>query len=143
MKWWKSKYRVITVVFILIGIGVFLWLEEVPYYSKKLYWTEFSLRLARMNVNKFKQITGRNPNSLCEINQYAQKYPDSSLRKIALGEYMTNTDGNKEEYASLNGQGGMFYNTETGKVKVNLTKPVKHYLRFYFGKKRNEVPADW
>jgi len=142
-KWWKLRTKVTVIVFTLIGIGTLLWFEEVQYYSKKLLWTEFSLHLARANIRKFHQITGRNPHSLGEINQYAQEHTDSGLRKIAFGEYLTNTDGNKEEYTSLNGQGGLFYNERTGEVKVNLTKPVKHYLRLYFGKYRNEIPADW
>jgi len=142
-KWWKLRTRVIVIVCVLIGVGAILCIEEVPYYSKKLLWTKFSLRLARMNISQFRQTKARNPHSLGEINQYAQEHPDSGLRKIAFGEYLTNTNGNKKEYTSLNGQGGMFYNAETGEVKVNLTKPVKYYLRLYFGEKRNEIPADW
>ena len=43
----------------------------------------------------------------------------------------------------LNGKGGLYYNKETGEVRVNVTKPLKHYFIFYFGEERNDVAAEW
>ena len=142
-KWWKIRTPIKIFIFIAIGIGTILWIEEVQYYSKKLHWTEYSLRLARMDISKFRQITSRDPNSLNEIYEYAKKHRDSGLYGKKYGEYLTDTDGNKKESQVLNGQGGLFYNKETGEVKVNLTKPVKSYLHLYFGASRNDIPADW
>ncbi len=143
MKWWKMRFKIVICVFLLICIAFFLWIEEVRYYPKKIFSTEFSLQLARKDVERFKEINNRLPMSLSEINTYAIENPNSHLREIPFGEYITDIDGNREEYGELNGKGGLFYNPNTGEVKVNLTKSVGHYLRLYFGKQRNEIPAEW
>jgi len=141
---WKRRNRTFpVVVLLLIGLAVFLWIEGVGDYMKQLRWTEYSLRLARQNIISFREITGRNPISLSEINQYAKRNINSGLRQKPFGEHLSDVDGNRQEHNILNGQGGLFYDPESGVVKVNLTKPIKSYLRLYFGKKRNEIPSEW
>ncbi len=50
---------------------------------------------------------------------------------------------NSKEYDVLNGEGGWYYNKETGEVKLNITKPVKDYVQAYVGEIGNEIPSDW
>ncbi|NIM06327.1 MAG: hypothetical protein GTN65_12095 [Armatimonadetes bacterium] len=143
MTWYKIRPMVLIALLALFAGGIALWLAEVPDYWKKVHWTEFSLRLARLNVSSFREITGRFPDSLAEINQYASQHPDSGLRERPFGEYITETDGNREEHAILTGEGGLHYDKETGVVKVNLTEPLGHYLPLYWGSKRRQIPAEW
>lgn len=142
-KWWNVRSTIIILALLVIGVGIVLLQEEVPYYSKKYHWTKYSLRLARMDINRFKQVTGRYPNSLNEISEYAKEHGDLGFYGKRYGEFLTDTEGNQIESQILNGQGGLFYNKENGEVKVNITKPVKNYLHLYFGTERNEVPSDW
>ena len=45
--------------------------------------------------------------------------------------------------ASLDGNGGWYYDSKTGEVRVNLIAPLKEYFLFYFEKDKNEIPAEW
>ena len=38
---------------------------------------------------------------------------------------------------------GFYYNPNTGEVKVNLLNPLKYYLKYYFRRDRNDIPAEW
>lgn len=86
---------------------------------------------------------GRYPLSLYEINQYAKNNQKAGFRIKPFREHLSHSKGNANDYHVLNGKQGWYYDPNTGEVKVNLTKPVKHYMWFYFGKERNEIPANW
>ena len=111
--WWNINKATVVFLMVLLSLGLILWVEEVPYYHKKLLWTKFSLLRARENVNMFVKLAGRNPSSLNEIVEYARKHPDSDLRKIPFGEYISDTNGNRSEHTYLDGSGGLYYNPKT------------------------------
>jgi len=103
----------------------------------------------KKNIKWFNAQTGKYPGSLQDIVVYAnEKKNDTAnhfhiIRKLPCAEYITDIAGNSKEYPEINGKGGWYYNKDTGQLKVNLIKPVKHYLWLYFGPERNEIPSDW
>jgi hypothetical protein len=106
--------------------------------------TRFYLLEARACIHQFKEQNGRFPKSISELKEfYRKRYPGHGDRAEYFKEFISCEGNNAKEFDSLNGQGGYYYDPNTGEVRVNLTKPVKHYLRFYFGAARNEIPANW
>lgn len=140
----RANYVVFIAVLCFMCIVVVLnnlWQKQA--YPRRLMHTNVTLLLAKDNIRRFKDMEGRYPFSLGEINQYAQIHPATSFCRQPFGEDISKKYGNMDEHTSLNGLGGLYYNAETGEVRVNLTKSVGDYMPFYLGSKRNEIPADW
>lgn len=112
-------------------------------YSSRLRATRLGLYFTRNSIPLFFEQNGRFPKSLHELNEYGKKFPKEIHWMFPPGESISSYRSDLPEHAVLDGTGGLYYNPETGVLKVNLTKPLKSYWRFYFGKRRNEVPADW
>ncbi|MGA1825366.1 MAG: hypothetical protein ACMUIP_11970 [bacterium] len=111
--------------------------------DRRVIFTKRNLDLLRKNIEIFKDITGRNPNSLLEIVQYAKNNPKNKLFKKKFKEFISDKNGNLCEYGVLNNKGGWYYNKITGEVKVNLINPIKYYLYFYFNDNREDIPSNW
>ena len=112
-------------------------------YATRVIRTELSLQVARKDVGIFKDSFGRYPETLSEIIQYSKTHQELYLHEKMYVEFLSTLRGDRTEHTFLDGQGGYYYDPNIGEVKVNLTEPVKHYLPLYFGKKRNEIPANW
>ncbi len=140
-----SSTVIIIFLLSLVVILCFLHVEDITTYDEALHTTKWNLVRARSGVKWFEGKTDRLPSCLCEINAYARsnKNDPNILMTIRFLENLSSSGGIDREYDALSGDGGWFYDPNTGEVRVNLTKPVKHYLKFYFGKERNEIPADW
>ena len=80
------------------------------------------------------------PDSLDEFNEYGSKFRDELNWYCRPKDLIT---GNSTEHSVLDGTCGLYYDPNNGDMKLNLTKPLKGYWIFYFGEKRNDVPADW
>lgn len=133
---------VLGFVLLMIAVGN----EHISYSNAlrwRLYGTHVCLDSGRKNIRLFAEETGRFPKSLAELNEYIQNRRDKMNRIRFPLESISDDDPNTSEHNVLDGTGGLYYNPETGVLKVNLTKPLKSYWRFYFGKGREEVPADW
>ncbi len=133
---------VLGFVLLMIAIG-----NEYISYSYALRWrlhgTQVCLDVSRKNIRLFADENGRFPKSLAELNEYIQKKRDKMHRIRFPMDVISDDDPNTSEHNVLDGIGGLYYNPETGVLKVNLTKPLKYYWRFYFGGRRDQVPADW
>jgi len=142
----NKRIHPIVVVSIFLVVLILLFpaiLNGINNYSYRIRCTDFELRRARINIDEFKRTMGRNPYSLLEISKLATSDPNLPFDKRQFKELILDIDGNISEYDELNGKGGFCYISETGQVKVNLTKPVGYYFRFYIGAHRNEIPSDW
>lgn len=143
-----TKYKVRWFVFLVGLIGsstLILWLA---YYSPFLGPTDMVrmrrivLMRPRIVIDKYKEVNGRYPNSLAELWEYSTENPDLGWGGSPV-ECFSDPNGTSKEFNVLNGEGGWYYDKNSGELRYNLTKPVKHYLRFYLGPYRNEIPADW
>lgn len=136
------------VLFIAILLFGCYWILRPPYagreYEGRLGITRLYLNTGRHSIAIFAEKVGRYPHSLNELCEYDKKFPRTLDWQLPLRESISNDDYVRSvEHATLNGKGGFFYDRTTGTLKVNLTRPIKYYWWFYFGKARSEVPADW
>lgn len=147
----KNK-KFIFVLLILLVITVFF-LDSMYYYSlsSRVVNAKHSLYVARRSIKWYKTQTGNYPLHLSTIQEYAKgnglskKEPYTRLfEHDSHKERITSSSGNSVEYNELNGQGGFFYNPNTGEVKLNITKPLKEYFWFYFlATDCDEIPSEW
>lgn len=63
--------------------------------------------------------------------------------RVVRKEYMTSMDGCNTQSKELNGAGGWCYDPNTGVLRVTVVRPLKEYIRFYYGPERDERPSDW
>ncbi len=140
-----SSNMIIVLLLSLVGILLLLQFEDITSYDEAVRTTKWNLERARSGVKWFEETTNKLPSCLCEINAYARSNKNESniLMTIRFLENLSSSGGVDSEYDTLNGQGGWFYDPNTGEVRVNLTKPLKSYLKFYFGEERNEIPSEW
>ena len=98
--------------------------------------TKTYLSIVRQKIMWFKGREGRNPTSINEVRIYFD------LNELYI-DFNKKAQSDIKEYSILNNLGGYYYCKDTGEVKINLNKPLKHYIWFYLGEERNEIPADW
>ena len=94
-----------------------------------------NLLLSRRSIRLYAEKHGKFPESLDESE--LRDETDWNFHPMDL------ITKNSTEHSILNGTGGLYYDPNNGDLKLNLTKPLKSYWIFYFGKKRNDVPGDW
>ena len=121
---------------ILLLTGLVLLIDINNSYRSKLRIQKTNLAMSRTNIRLFAEQNGRFPDSLHELNEYKKQFPVTPKEFIA-------GKSDPSEHSVLDGKGGLYYNSKTGELKLNLMRPLKSYWRFYLGEKRNEVPADW
>jgi len=143
----RVVFWVVVIIMLVVGAGLKIVHNKVRSYPLILRSTIFNLRFSRESIRLFFEQTGRFPESLQEMNEYAKKgkkYRDKIDWRSSPKEFISrNHRPNSSEHGVLDDTGGLYYNSKTGVLKVNLTKPLKSYWRFYSGERRDEIPADW
>lgn len=143
----RVVFWAVVIVLLVVGAGLVIVNNLVRSYPRRLRITRTSLSFCRESIRLFNEQTGRFPESLHELNEYAKKdkkYRDRIKWRLSPMELISSYHShNSSEHGVLDGTGGLYYNPKTGVLKVNLMKPLKSYWRFYFGERREEVPADW
>ena len=143
MKHAKIRIMLGVMIVVLILIGLAFIISYTGFYPKRIFWTKINLTLGRRSIQLFTEQTGRFPESLQELIEYGEKFPDKVDCKGNPREFISDNYPDKSEHDVLDGTGGIYYNPKTGELKINLTKPLKSYWRLYFGERRNEVPSSW
>ena len=131
-----GKWFYVFLIGILLLTGLVLLININNSYRLKLRIQKINLALSRTNIRLFAEKNGKFPDSLHELNEYKKQFPVTPKEFIA-------GKSDPSEHSVLDGKGGLYYNSKTGELKLNLLRPLKSYWRFYLGEKRNEVPADW
>lgn len=131
-----GKWFYVFLIGILLLTGLVLLININNSYRSKLRIQKTNLALSRTNIRLFAEQHGRFPDSLHELNESKKQFPVTPDEFIA-------GKSDPSEHSLLDGKGGLYYNSKTGELKLNLMRPLKSYWRFYLGEKRNEVPADW
>jgi hypothetical protein len=148
LKNFRSRFF-IYITFVLCGIVIcFLIVSHflgftVSHHNNRLINEKVRHISARREINQFKEIKGRYPNSLEEVREYAKENLDDEIYGMYFVEYLSSRGGNDTEHSILNGKGGHFYDKSTGEIRINLTKELHYYLPLIGGKERNEIPAKW
>ena len=140
--WLIKRFSVVLVsALVLFTLGSLI--ARDLFHNTRLDTTKMRLKTIRMGIEEFNKETRRFPTSLSEIEEYGRKNPEAPFLHSLGKEFLSDAEGNSQEFTELNGKGGWYYNKDTGEVSINLNKPLKNYLNTYFGKERNEVPSDW
>jgi len=141
----KWFYVLVIGILLLFIVGMMLLLVRN---INRSYWSRIQgakamLMFSRRSIELFDEQNGRFPDSLDELNEYGKKFPEKISWYFPPKESISGKPSNSREHHVLDGIGGLYYNSKTGELKLNLTRSLKSYWRFYLGEKRNEVPADW
>jgi hypothetical protein len=112
-------------------------------YGKRIETTLLRLHGARHGIEKFREIKGRFPSSLSELRNWGYKNPEAYIYPGDFCEFISDEQGNCRENNQLDGEGGLYYNKDTGEVKVNITKQIKYYLKYLPDFDRYETPSEW
>jgi len=102
-----------------------------------------SLSALRVNLALFARNEAHPPDNLKALEEYIKYHPDLDSHKRTTREYISCKEGNSQEYSTLNGLGGWYYDNQTGEIKVNLYKPIKKYMKLFFANSRNDIPSNW
>ena len=138
----SKRFSAFVIGILLVTIGlVWTWILGNSY-RWRLQPTINNLVLSRRSIELFTEQNGRFQDSLHELWEYWKNHPERREWPGPSGECIS-AKLNSTESSVLDGTGGLYYDPKIGELKINLTKPLKSYWRFYFGKKRNEIPADW
>jgi hypothetical protein len=138
MKHYKFSKSFYIVVLVTVPL-VLVWVKNEYHWNtlRSQYW---NLSFSRRSIGLYAEQNGKFPDSLDEFNQYGSKFPNKIYWYCHPKDLITE---NSAEHSVLDGTGGLYYDPNNGNLKLNLTKPLKSYWIFYFGIKRNDVPADW
>ena len=139
----KSFYVFVITTLLLFIAGVLLVSNINRSYQRRIRGAKAVLMFSRRSIHFFAEQNGRFPDSLHELNEYGKNPPDEIYWYFPPRESISGKQPNSREHSVLDGTGGLYYNSNTGELKLNLMRPLKSYWRFYLGEKRNEVPADW
>jgi len=141
LRWYELVIALVIVSVVCIWLMSNLWIK--PGINRRVFWTKQNVSSLRLQIGGFKKLEGRYPNSLSELRDYSQKNYGWSFGEVYPLELISDPCGNSKEFTAINGQGGLYYDSNTGQVRVNLIKPVSNYVKSYFGKVGNEAPVDW
>jgi hypothetical protein len=137
----KKMVFLIVIGLVLLLFGLVLELNDYGMADKRVSGTRISLELYRGAIKQFKEQKGAYPATLKVAAEFAEQQRLTMSKEIC--EYITDAEGNSEQYGQLNGNGGWYYDNNTGQVRVNITVPVRKYFKLYFGERRNQIPSEW
>ena len=140
-KWYELVIALVIVVVVCIWLMFNPGIK--PGINRRVFWTKRNVSSLRLQIDGFKKLEGRYPNSLSELQQYSKDNPNAGLGNVLVTEHISDFAGNSNEFDVLNNQGGWYYDKNTGEVKLNLTEPLNHYIESYVGNIGKEIPADW
>jgi hypothetical protein len=135
---------ILLIASIALSLLIVLWtglkLNGKAYWVEGVRGTKLRLGASRASIEAFAKRTGRFPSSLAELSAYMKQ---EQIFPAPPAEFISRGHGDFSEHRELDSSGGLYYNPATGKIKVNLAKPLRCYHWTYFGPGRNEIPADW
>jgi hypothetical protein len=97
--------------------------------------TRTELDIMRKSIEIILDEKGHYPNSLNEVKLF--------LRGSYYVDFKLKRQNDFQEYRELNDKGGYYYDPNTGKIKLNMTRPVKDYMPSYQGAFKDEIPSEW
>ncbi len=108
-------------------------------YPKRIMRTRMSLDFYRNAIEYYYKNNNCYPDSIYSLKDII----NIDNHPLGFGEYISTYDGNYNEVNILNGNGGWYYNSKNGEIRINLTKNTEEYLKVYFGEFRNKIPSKW
>jgi hypothetical protein len=133
-----SRVFLIALLFVLVAIFVLSILESSyeRYCRGRILVLQVNFKTMRTAIEMYYKENAQFPASIMDIRTYIasdKMYVDLTSDK----------QSNVPEYRELNDKGGYYYDPNTGDVRLNLTRPVREYLKFYSGSYKDQVPSSW
>lgn len=100
------------------------------------------LLAARSCIRAFYDVKGRFPESLEELRWLWPEEDSHVPRRMYIDLTMSRQE-NVAEYREFNDKGGYYYDPNSGEIRLNLTRPVREYLRWYRGTYADQIPSHW
>jgi hypothetical protein len=132
-----SRTFLFALLFVLILVYV-----QVDYDSKcgnRIKFIKLRLGAARKSIQVFFENNGRYPDSFNEFRIWSK---GGEWNKMIV-DFTSDIQSDVPEYRQLNDKGGYYYDPNTGEIRLNLTRPVKEYLKWYKGRYRDQIPSSW
>jgi hypothetical protein len=132
-----SQTFLIALLFVLLVAGAYIWYQSKC--EKRIRGIRVVLSMTRRGINAFYGLKGRYPKSFDEYRQVVSESVWGSM-------YVDLTSDKQSvvpEYHELNDKGGYCYDPNTGQIRLNLTRPVQEYLKFYSGSYKDQIPSSW
>ena len=95
--------------------------------------------MTRRGIEALYGLNGRYPKS---FDEYRKVVSDSVWDKMFV-DLTSEKQSDVPEYRELNDKGGYYYDPNTGEIRLNLTRPVQEYLKFYRGRYKDQIPSSW
>ncbi len=131
----------VAVVTITITLSFFL--LSLPDTDQEIRMVRLKVFLVRSKIDNFFSTKGKYPDTLKELEVYLRNISGPEFNIISFEEHISNPMGVGIESDVLNGEGGWYYDKIKGELRLNITRPIKYYKNFYFGKYRNDIPSEW
>jgi len=125
-------------VFILVAFAVYV--SYQTQHEKRIEATIVYLKALRTSIQVFYNYNGLYPDSLDEFRQW--QHAGDIWQKMYV-DLTSEKQSDIPEYRELNDKGGYYYDPNSGEIRLNLTRPVKEYLKWYVGRFKDEVPSSW
>lgn len=132
-----SQTFLIALLFVLLVAAAYIRYESKC--EKRIRGIRVVLSMTRRGINAFYGLKGRYPKS---IDEYRQIVSDSVWGSMYV-DLTSDKQSVVPEYRQLNDKGGYYYDPNTGEIRLNLTRPVREYLKFYSGSYKDQVPSSW
>lgn len=132
-----SSTFLIALLFVLLVAAVYIWYQSKC--ENRIRGTSGVLYVTRKGITIFYDMNGRYPDS---IDEYRKWSGGGVLDKMVV-DLTSDKQSKVPEYRQLNDKGGYYYDPNTGEIRLNLTRPVKEYLKFYSGRYKDQVPSSW
>lgn len=140
-----KKFLIVLVVVLMFAASFLLVRLAIDYNADSINQSKWQSRAAlsylRGKIKQYHEATGEFPSSLSEMEVYI--VGKTGERWGPNKEFLSSDHGDGRESTVLDGKGGWYYNRETGEMRINLTGPLKDYLKHYYRLDRNERPCDW
>jgi hypothetical protein len=142
-----SKKKTILISGIILIFGILYVDAYIDGLAKKargrVALTNSTLIRLRNEISQYYKENNLYPSNLNELKKYIinSGERDTIKHSFYIG-FRQVPDFENHETNVLDGSGGLYYNNETGEIRVNFNKPVKFYERFS-PIKRNEIPSEW
>lgn len=128
----------IALVFtVLLVAGAYIWYQSRC--EDRVRGIRVVLSMTRRGINAFYGLKGRYPESINEFRQWSR---GGAWDKMIV-DLTSDKQSKIPEYHELNDKGGYYYDPNTGEIRLNLTRPVREYLKFYSGSNKDQIPSSW
>ena len=132
-----SSAFLFALLFVLIVAAAYLSYESK--FEKRIRANQIVLDVTRRGIMTFYEVNGRYPKSFDEYRKWSR----GGFWDKMYVDLTSDKQSDVPEYRQLNDKGGYYYDPNTGEIRLNLTRPVQEYLKWYRGRYKDQIPSSW